>query len=166
VIDGRENPHDRGDFLDSSGPAREQGQRPRVRLGTRVAQFPTFEEGEGMRKSLAVLVGMAVATLALAAQTHDNQTERLAKDTVTLTADLKVGTTTLSPGEYAVRCDTKVVSFTRKDNNKKVVEMPCKGTMLSKKADSTVLHTSTNAAGERVLDKFLLRGSNVEHVFK
>jgi hypothetical protein len=109
---------------------------------------------------------MAVATLALAAQTHENQDERLAKDSVTLTADLKVGTTMLSPGEYAVQCDTKVVTFTRKDNNKKVVEMPCKGTMLPKKVESTVLHTSTNAAGERVLDKFFLRGSNVEHVFR
>jgi hypothetical protein len=34
------------------------------------------------------------------------------------------------------------------------------------RSDTTILHTSTDSTGTRVLDRFYLRGSNVEHVFK
>jgi hypothetical protein len=119
-----------------------------------------------MRKPLAVLLGMTVATVVLAAQTHSNLEEKNAKDSLTLTSNLKVGSTVLGPGEYSVQCDTKTITFTRKSDKVKSAELPCKGTLMPNKADSTVLHTSTDKAGMRVLDKFFLRGSNVEHVFK
>jgi len=119
-----------------------------------------------MRKPLALLVGLTVATVVLAAQTHDNLDEKIAKDSLTLTENLKVGTSVLGPGDYTVQCDTKTVTFTRKSDKVKAVEVPCKGKLTPNKAESTVLHTTTDAFGMRVLDKFFLRGSNVEHVFK
>ena len=119
-----------------------------------------------MRKPLAVLLGLTVATIALAAQTHNNLDEKIAKDSLTLTANLKIGTSVLGPGDYSVQCDTKTISFTRKSDKVKSVEVPCKGKLTPDKAQSTVLHTSTDAWGMRVLDKLYLRGSNVEHVFK
>ena len=119
-----------------------------------------------MRKPLAVLLGLFVAAIVLAAQTHSNMEEKTAKDSVTLTSDLKVGSTVIGPGEYTVVCDTKTITFTRKSDKVKSAEVPCKGTLMPTRADRTVLHTSTDPSGTRVLDKFLLRGSNVEHVFK
>jgi hypothetical protein len=44
-------------------------------------------------------------------------------------------------------------------------EVPCKGTMLPKKADSTRLWTNVDKSGVRFLEKLLSRGSNVEHSF-
>jgi hypothetical protein len=119
-----------------------------------------------MRKPLAVLLGMFVAAIVLAAQTHSNMDEKTAKDSLTLTSNLKVGSTVIGPGEYAVVCDTKRITFTRKSDKVNVAEVPCKGTLMSAKSDHTILHTSTDATGLRVLDRFYLRGSNVEHVFK
>ena len=119
-----------------------------------------------MRKLLALVLGAAFVTVVLAAQTHDNQTEKTAKDSITLTDNLKVGSTVLGPGEYRVVCDTKTVTFTRKSDNVKALEVPCKGTELSAKSETTILHTSLDRAGVRVLDKLYLRGSNVEHTFK
>jgi hypothetical protein len=127
---------------------------------------PAAKEGARMRKVLAGLIGLFVAAVVLAAQTHDNLDERTAKDSVTLTSNLKVGPTVLGPGEYTVQCNTKTITFTRKSDKVKSAEVPCKGTLMPHKADHTVLHTSTDANGLRVLDRFLLRGSNVEHVFK
>ena len=119
-----------------------------------------------MRKPLAVLLGMVVAGIVLAAQTHSNTDEKTAKDSLTLTSNLKVGPTVIGPGEYTVQCDTKKMTFTRKSDKANVAEVPCKGTLMSHKAEHTVLHTNTDVTGTRVLDRFFLRGSNVEHVFK
>jgi len=119
-----------------------------------------------MRKPLAVLLGMVVAAIVLAAQTHSNMDEKTAKDSLTLTSNLQVGSTVIGPGEYTVVCDTKTITFTRKSDKVKSAEVPCKGTLMPTRADRTILHTSTDATGMRVLDRFYLRGSNVEHVFK
>ena len=118
-----------------------------------------------MRKLLALVIGAAFATV-LAAQTHDNQIEKSAKDSVTLTSNLKVGPTVIGPGDYRVVCDTRTITFIRKSDNTKVVEAPCKGKMLPESTKDTTLLTSTDASGTRVLDKMYLRGSNVEHVFR
>ena len=119
-----------------------------------------------MRRPLAVLLGMFVAAIVLAAQTHSNMDEKTAKESLTLTSNLKVGSTVIGPGEYTVVCDTKRITFTRKSDKVNVAEVPCKGTLMPAKADTTILHTSTDSTGTRVLDRFYLRGSNVEHVFK
>ena len=120
-----------------------------------------------MRKILALLIGLFVTAIVLAAQTHNNMNEKTAKDSVTLTSNLKIGSTTIGPGEYDVQCDTRTITFTRKSDKVKAAEVPCKGTLMRDRADQTILHTSTDkVTGERVLDRFYLRGSNVEHVFK
>lgn len=120
-----------------------------------------------MRKVLALLLGLSVTAIVLAAQTHINMDEKTAKDSLTLTSNLKVGSTMIGAGEYAVQCDTRSITFTRKSDKVKVVEVPCKGKLMPTRSDQTVLHTSTDpVTGERVLDRFYLRGSNVEHVFK
>lgn len=120
-----------------------------------------------MRKVLALLVGLFVTAIVLAAQTHSNMDEKTAKDSLTLTSNLKIGSTTIGPGEYAVQCDTRTITFTRKSDKVKAAEVPCKGTLMPGRSEQTVLHTSTDPrTGERVLDRFYLRGSNVEHVFK
>ena len=119
-----------------------------------------------MRRPLAVLLGIFVAAIVLAAQTHSNMDEKNAKDSLTLTSNLKVGPTVVGPGEYTVVCDTKKITFIRKSDKVNVVEVPCKGTLMPAKSDTTILHTSTDSTGLRVLDRFFLRGSNVEHVFK
>ena len=51
-----------------------------------------------MRRPLAVLLGMFVAAIVLAAQTHSNMDEKTAKDSLTLTSNLKVGPTVIGPG--------------------------------------------------------------------
>ncbi len=119
-----------------------------------------------MRKFVALLIGFGFVTAALVAQTHDNLTEKTAKDSITLTDNLKIGSTVLGPGEYRVVCDAKTVTFTRKSDKVTSLEVPCKGTTLAVKSETTVMHTSLDRSGVRVLDKLHLRGSNVEHTFK
>lgn len=119
-----------------------------------------------MRKILPALIGLFAAGVVLAAQTHMNTEERVAKDSLTLTSNLKVGPTVIGPGEYTVQCDTKRITFTRKSDKVKAADLPCEGKLMSEKADHSVLHTSTDRNGQRALDRLYLRGSNVEHTFK
>jgi hypothetical protein len=119
------------------------------------------------------------------AQTHDNAMEKKATDVVMFTTDVRVGTTVLKAGEYKVECDTKTMTFTRLVSGKdqewantldpverlavlksaKALEIACKGKLLSAPSDSTVMQITTDKDGVRTLDKLLLHGSNVEHVF-
>ncbi len=118
-------------------------------------------------------------------QTHDNAMEKKATDVVMFTTDVRVGTTVLKAGEYKVECDTKTMTFTRLVSGKdqewantldpverlavlksaKALEIACKGKLLSAPSDSTVMQITTDKDGVRTLDKLLLHGSNVEHVF-
>jgi hypothetical protein len=119
------------------------------------------------------------------AQTHDNAMEKKATDVIMFTTDVRVGTTVLQAGEYKVECDTKTMTFTRLVSGKdqewantldpverlavlksaKALEIACKGKQLSAPSDSTVVQIITDKDGIRTLDKLLLHGSNVEHVF-
>jgi hypothetical protein len=119
-----------------------------------------------MRKFLALVIGFGFVTVILAAQTHDNRIEKAVKDSVTLTSNLKVGPTVIGPGDYRVVCDTRTITFTRKSDGSKAVEVPCKGAFMAEKAKSTTLYMSVDSSGARVLDKLYLRGSNIEHTFK
>jgi hypothetical protein len=121
----------------------------------------------------------------LIAQTHDNATEKKVSDVITFSTDVRVGTTILKAGEYRVACDSKTITFTRlasaKDqewiggldpveqlmvkSNAKALEVPCKGKELSAKSENTVVQIVVDKDGVRSLDKLLLHGSNIEHVF-
>jgi hypothetical protein len=119
------------------------------------------------------------------AQTHDNAMEKIASDVITFTTDVRVGTTVLKAGSYKVDCDSKTMVFTRLVSGKdqewvdtldpverlavlksaKALEIACKGKLLSAPSESTVMQMTTEKDGVRTLDKLLLHGSNVEHVF-
>lgn len=118
-----------------------------------------------MRKSLFVALGVLLAAGILAAQTHDNLTEKTVKTDITLPTNTQVGSEMLAAGQYRVVCDTKEVTFIRQSDNKHVLTVPCQGKHLDKPADETLAYTSVDASGVTVLDRLYLQGSNVEHVF-
>jgi hypothetical protein len=118
-----------------------------------------------MRKAFFAALGVLVAVGILAAQTHDNKTEKAVKSEITLSADTRIGTEVLPAGAYRVICDTKEVTFLRPGDNKKVLTVPCQGKHLDKPAADTVAYTAPGPDGIAVMEKLYLRGSNVEHVF-
>ena len=117
-----------------------------------------------MKTLLAVLITFALS-LTLVAQPPGHDKESKASDEITISTPVSIGGQTLAPGKYKVACNGNEVTFTRVSDNEKVLTLPCKGKDLGKKADNTEIHTSLNPAGNRVIDKLLIRGSNVEHVF-
>ena len=139
-----------------------------------------------MRKLFLLSVGLLLITGILAAQDHNNTTEKVAKDVVVFTSDIMVGTTVLKAGEYRIVCDTKMVTFTRQFAGKdqewadgldpmtrahvlggnKALELPCKGQELADVRKTTEVQTTVDQKGVRHLDKLYLKGSNVEHIFK
>ena len=117
-----------------------------------------------MMKSALVTIGALLVVGTLAAQGHDNSKEKIAKGEFAIDAPLRVGTVTLSPGEYRVVCDRDQVKFTKTADGT-TVQFQCKGRELDKKADMTVTATAVDKKGVRYLTKLLIRGSIVEHIF-
>ena len=118
-----------------------------------------------MKKVIFSTVGVMLATGVLLAQGHDNLGELIARDKIVL-AEMRVGDHVLAAGEYEVVCDREQISFTRTSGDKTTVRVPCKGRLLNTVRNTSEVHVSTSPGGMRTLDKLLLRGSNVEHVFK
>ena len=119
-----------------------------------------------MKDLFATVLILALASgVTLLAQEHNNATERKASDEIQTTMPVKIGTHMLEPGRYRIACDRKEVTFTRVSNDEKVLSVPCKGKEMPQKAANTEVHTSLDKDGVRVVDKLLIRGSNVEHVF-
>ena len=118
-----------------------------------------------MKKMWVVLIALALCTGTLAAQAVGHEREKKANDEISISQAITIGGQTLAPGKYKVSCDEKEVTFTRVSNNEKVLTLPCKGKEMVKKSENTEVHSSLNPAGVRVVDKLLIRGSNVEHVF-
>jgi hypothetical protein len=139
-----------------------------------------------MNKVFLLAVGLASVVGVLAAQDHNNITEKSAKDVVVFPSDIMVGPKLLKAGEYQVACDTHKVTFTKlvaaKDQEfingldpvtkqhvikaNKALEVECKGRQLAEPRNDTQVETLVGADGTRYLDKLYLRGSTVEHVFK
>lgn len=139
-----------------------------------------------MKNVFWLAVGFASVVGVLAAQDHNNLTEKTAKDVIFFSSDVKVGTNTLEAGEYRVVCDKRKVTFTRlvaaKDQEwikgldpvtrqqviggKKALEVECKGRDVGAPRMDTQVETVVGPDGVRQLDKLYLRGSTVEHVFK
>jgi hypothetical protein len=110
------------------------------------------------------IMGTLLLVGTLAAQGHDNTKETTAKAAISIAAPWRVGTVTLSPGEYRIVCDRDQVKFTRTADGK-VFQFPCKGRELDKKSEETVTLTTLDKNGVRYLAKLLIRGSIVEHIF-
>lgn len=108
----------------------------------------------------ALLLGAAVAV----AQDHQNTGEKMVKETVDLPTDTKVGAEVLKAGEYKVQCDRETISF-RNSDGQVVLKTKCKGPVMSATADHTEIHTSVGDGKTRVLDKLILKGSNIAHEF-
>ncbi len=114
---------------------------------------------------ILVIVLSLAAGVTLVAQEHNNAVEKKATDEIQISTPVKIGTATLEPARYRIACDRTEMTFTRVSNDEKVLSVPCKGKELPQKAANTEIHTSLNKEGVRVVDKLLLRGSNVEHLF-
>ena len=117
-----------------------------------------------MRTILALIIGVFVAAALVMAQSHDNTVEKIAKDTITFTTDVRIGNYVLPAGEYRVVCDKHRISFTPARGQSFAID--CKGQLLPEERKTTQTYTSVGDDGVRVLDRLYLRGSNVEHVFK
>ena len=115
-----------------------------------------------MKNFWIAVVILALAAVPVLAQEHRN--EKKASGEITITTPTKVGGKMLRTGTYRIACNRREVTFTRLSNEQKVA-LPCKGKEMERKAASTELYSNVDRNGVRVLDKLLLRGSNVEHVF-
>ena len=119
-----------------------------------------------MRKSLWTVVSLLALSGLLVAQGHNNAVEKKVSDMVIVVSDVRLGGDLLKAGEYRVVCDREHISFTRTSDGKRILEKPCQGKELQKDSDITVMFTDVDRDGVRFVQKLLLRGSNVEHVFQ
>jgi hypothetical protein len=126
-----------------------------------------------MRKSsLTLVLAVLVAGVGVLAQSHSNMTEKKASDEIRLSSDLLVGTHLLKAGHYQVACNRETIKFSRIEvgpgiftTMTKVLEVPCQGTDLGTARPRTELAMVPNKEGVKVLEKLILRGSSIEHVF-
>ena len=129
-----------------------------------------------MRKSFMVILAsllISMVSSAAWAQSHDNMREKKASDELSISSDFLVGGHLLKAGRYRIECDRTTIKFFRIEQGEgvyvtatKVLELPCVGQELAEKRLATQLTMPANKDGVKVLEKLLLRGSNVEHVFK
>jgi hypothetical protein len=119
-----------------------------------------------MRKSFSLVLGFVIAAALVAAQGHDNATERKASDLMIVPSEVMIGTHVLRAGNYRVVCDTRKITFIRLSDNRIALEATCKGKELAAAPEVTTMYTETGKDGQRHVVKLLLRGSNVEHVFE
>lgn len=126
-----------------------------------------------MQKLGLMVVGLVCAGALLCTQASVAAKAKTYKDHVTLTADLKVGTTVLKPGDYQVAVDGSTITFTHlhasvddsvpvKDSKFKPVSIPCQTKALPNKSQDTQLDTAADSSGGTVLKGVLMRGSEVE----
>ena len=118
-----------------------------------------------MRKYFMITLGVLLAAGALIAQGHENMRERGGRDTLTFTSDVRVGPQVLPAGEYRVVCNREEISFTQTGGAKSTFKVLCQGAELSDVRKDTLMYTSRGPDGVRVMNKLLLKGSNIEHVF-
>jgi hypothetical protein len=118
-----------------------------------------------MRKFLLITASLVMVTAVAAAQ-HLNTNETPVKGTLTVNSDVMLGTSTLTAGTYQYRCDRENITFANPNTGKIVLKMACKGRELPASSEVTTMHVTTDASGKKIVDKLLLKGSNIEHVFK
>ena len=115
-----------------------------------------------MKRFWIVLAVLALVAVPLAAQEHAK--EKKASSELVISMAVKIGGNQLEPGRYRLACDRTEVSITRLEDGKKIT-LPCKGKEMERKAEATELYTDLDKDGVRVVEKLLIRGSNVEHTF-
>ena len=118
-----------------------------------------------MRKFFMLTVGVLLAAGAMVAQGHDNTRERDSRDTLTFASDVRVGSHVLPAGEDRVVCSRQEIAFTQTSGEKATFKVLCQGKEMPETRKDSQVYTSLGPDGVRVMDKLLLKGSNVEHVF-
>lgn len=119
-----------------------------------------------MRKFLLIAVSLVVVSAVAAAQRHVNSYEIPVKGTLTVNGDVMLGTSMLKEGIYNYRCDRENITFVNPNSGKTVLKVPCQGRELPAPAETTTMVVTKDASGKRLVTKLLLKGSNIEHVFR
>jgi hypothetical protein len=125
-----------------------------------------------MQKLGMVVVGLLCAGAMLCTQASVTAKAKEYKDHVTLSSDLKVGSTVLKPGDYQVTSDGSTITFkelvrsvddsAQRVNSKfKAVSVPCQTKSLPTKSENTQLDTTADPSGGTVLRGLTIRGSDV-----
>lgn len=117
-----------------------------------------------MRKVLSLVASLLVISAVVAAQ-HSNMKETPVKTDLTLVSDVQFGPQVLKAGDYKVMCDREMIVFKTAETGKKVLEVKCQGKELPVASTDTQLYVKTLPSGVKVVDRLLLKGSQVEHVF-
>lgn len=117
-----------------------------------------------MRKWLSIVASLFVITAAVAAQ-HSNTKETPVKTDLTLASDTQFGPQLLKAGDYKVLCDRETIVFKDANTGKKIWETKCQGKELAAASTDTQLYVKTQPNGTKAVDRLLLKGSVVEHVF-
>jgi hypothetical protein len=125
-----------------------------------------------MRKLGMVVVGLLCAGALLCTQASVAAKAKTFKDQITLSADLKVGSTVLKPGDYQVTSDGSQITFKalvrsvddsaqRVNTKVKAVSVPCQTKALPSKSATTQLDMAADPNGGTVLKGVTIRGSDV-----
>jgi hypothetical protein len=117
-----------------------------------------------MRKFLLLVGALACVSVAVAAQ-HSNVVEKAVKSSVTVASDVYFGEHLVKTGEYRVVCDRETISVSDSKTGKLAFKVECKGREMAKAAEMTSLYVSTDPSGKKKVDKLLIKGSAIEHVF-
>ena len=119
-----------------------------------------------MPKLLLIAAAVVIATALTTAQRHLNSYEIPVKGTLTVTSNVVLGSNVLKEGIYNYRCDRHQITFTNSTTGKTVLKVPCEGRELPEPVEVTTMHVRTDPYGTRIVTKLLLKGSNIEHVFR
>ena len=119
-----------------------------------------------MRKLFLITASLAALSAAVLAQRHVNDYEIPVKGTLTVTSDVMLGSEVLKEGVYSYRCDREHITFANPQSQKVVLKVPCTGRELPAPVEVTTMHVKTDVSGKKVVTRLLLKGSNIEHVFK
>lgn len=117
-----------------------------------------------MRKFLVLVGALACVSVAVAAQ-HSNMVEKAVKTSVSVASDVYFGEHLLKAGDYRVVCDRETISVSDSKTGKLAFKVECTGREMPKAADMTSLYVSTDPSGKKKVDKLLIKGSAIEHVF-
>ena len=124
-------------------------------------------------KSLFVVVGLMVATALVGAQAAQSPVKKVRKQ-ITLSLDVKVGSTVLKTGKYEVSSNDQGLTFRRMvqdagypdqwsyDMKETPLVVKVTATVLEAKSKGTLMDMPADSSGARVLKSIVLEETNVK----
>lgn len=124
-------------------------------------------------KSLFVVVGLMVATALVGAQAAQSPVKKVRKQ-ITLSLDVKVGSTVLKTGKYEVSSNDQGLTFRRMvqdagypdqwsyDMKETPLVVKVTATVLEAKSKGTLMDMPADSSGARVLKSIVLEDTNVK----